>query len=995
MPENQPFCPALPLAPPSRIQQANEAGQNSALSRLAHRWRAGRGPSLRTRLMALGLMPLLLALPLLMLVLGVIGGHFAQDLLEGNLRSHLAAAENYLEQQRSQTGIRLAQLARAQRLVQLNDTAAPREEIDRHLRTAAEGAGLDYLVLARSDGHVLGSSSAQPAHPVLPPSAVIRQASIGVASAGFERFERTQLAALLPPLAEPSGTPAETPSASGPRGNAPVLLIHAAAHLPLSVRGADAVLVGGIVLNHNSALIEHLREIIYPVGSLPGNAEGMTALYVGGDSITASRQRLQGQHSSAISAPQQAVAGVLQTDKRWLGEQWLAGTRYLAGFQRITDTGGQTIGMLGVGFPDAPYRRLFWWLLTSVAALFALTMLAISTLVLRAGKELTQRLRHISDTMTLVQSGNRQVRCGPPLREDELGELARHFDELLQTLCDQDARQLAAQAALTEEAQRSRALFEHANDGILLLSPHGRVLEANPKAAAMLGSSVEDLQQQRMQDWDINLTRSDIEQLLEHVGPEGQLFETRHQRRDGSSYDAEVSVSRVQWGDRGLIFLLQRDISQRKAVESELLRYRLSLESQVDERTQALNDRNEQLDTIFSLSPDGFVSFDDQRRVRFANDAFFRLTGLTMPQVTGLAESDLSTLLVGRSRPGRPFPGLARLRRLQADTTGLDRGGPSPAELLEATRRRRDLFELDSPRHRVVEAGLRLSQAAHVSQVLYLRDVTHETEVDRMKSEFLSTAAHELRTPMTSIYGFVQLLTLRRMDESRTRDLLGTIARQSGLMIEIINQLLDLARIESRRGQDFRREPHALADLVRAVLEGYRLPPGREPAQVQSDLQLPDVIGDGQKLQQALLNIIANAYKYSPAGGPVNIALLQRCDDDGRNQIGVAVSDTGIGMTAEQLTHVCERFYRADSSGNIPGTGLGMAIVKEIIDLHSGELHLQSQPGAGSTVTLWLPAAIQGTEPLPQRRLPALAPPQTPSPAAPHPPSPADAALPH
>jgi signal transduction histidine kinase len=282
-----------------------------------------------------------------------------------------------------------------------------------------------------------------------------------------------------------------------------------------------------------------------------------------------------------------------------------------------------------------------------------------------------------------------------------------------------------------------------------------------------------------------------------------------------------------------------------------------------------------------------------------------------------------------------------------------------------------------------------------VSQVLYLRDVTHETEVDRMKSEFLSTAAHELRTPMTSIYGFVQLLTLRRMDESRTRDLLGTIARQSGLMIEIINQLLDLARIESRRGQDFRREPHALADLVRAVLEGYRLPPGREPAQVQSDLQLPDVIGDGQKLQQALLNIIANAYKYSPAGGPVNIALLQRCDDDGRNQIGVAVSDTGIGMTAEQLTHVCERFYRADSSGNIPGTGLGMAIVKEIIDLHSGELHLQSQPGAGSTVTLWLPAAIQGTEPLPQRRLPALAPPQTPSPAAPHPPSPADAALPH
>ncbi len=981
--------------PPSRPRLAREEGRHGALLRLAERWRLDRDRSLRTRLMALGLMPLLLAFPLLMLVLGVVGGHFAQGLLEGNLRSHLSAAENYLEQQRSQAGIRVAQLARAQRLVQLNETGAPRDEIDRHLRTAAEGAGLDYLVLARSDGEVLGASNGVPAGHRLPPSAVIRQASIGVAGAGLERFERAQLDGFLPLPVEPADAPTSSPT--GPeRGVAPpILLIHAAAHLPLSVRGADAVLVGGIVLNHNNALIEHLREIIYPVGSLPGDAEGMTALYVDGHSIAASRQRLQGQYAVGTPAPAQAQERVLLAGNSWLGEQTLAGTRYLTGFRRIADPGGQAIGMLGVGFPDAPYRRLFWWLLTSVAALFALTMLAISTLVLRAGRELTQRLQHISDTMTQVQSGNRQARCGAPLREDELGELARHFDELVQALCDQDARQLAAQSALTEEAHRSRALFEHARDGILLLSPQGRVLEANPKAAAMLGCSVEELLQQRMQEWDINLTRSDIEQLLEHVGPEGQLFETRHLRRDGSSYDAEVSVSRVQWGDRGLIFLLQRDISQRKAVESELLRYRLSLESQVDERTQDLNDRNEQLDTIFSLSPDGFVSFDEQLRVRFANDAFFRLTGLTMPQVAGLSESDFSRLMAAHSRPSLPFPGLARLRRLQRDATVQESEGASTPQGLEPPRRRRDLFELEGPRHRVVEAGLRLSQATHVSQVLYLRDVTHETEVDRMKSEFLSTAAHELRTPMTSIYGFVQLLVMRRMDESRTREMLGTIARQSELMIEIINQLLDLARIESRRGQDFRREPHALADLVQAVLEGYRLPPGREPAQLRSDLRLPEVIGDGQKLQQALLNIVANAYKYSPAGGPVNIALLQRSNDDGRTQVGVAVSDTGIGMTAEQLAHVCERFYRADSSGNIPGTGLGMAIVKEIVDLHGGELQLQSQPGVGSTVTLWLPAASRTADPLPELGQPAGAATQLQLPATEHPDMPADAALRH
>jgi signal transduction histidine kinase len=109
-------------------------------------------------------------------------------------------------------------------------------------------------------------------------------------------------------------------------------------------------------------------------------------------------------------------------------------------------------------------------------------------------------------------------------------------------------------------------------------------------------------------------------------------------------------------------------------------------------------------------------------------------------------------------------------------------------------------------------------------------------------------------------------------------------------------------------------------------------------------------------MQQALLNIISNAYKYSPKGGDVTIRCRQE-DGNGAARVVVEVCDQGIGMTAAQQDRVCERFYRADTSGKIPGTGLGMSIVKEIVELHGGEVELVSEVGVGTTVKLWIPMA--------------------------------------
>jgi PAS domain S-box-containing protein len=359
----------------------------------------------------------------------------------------------------------------------------------------------------------------------------------------------------------------------------------------------------------------------------------------------------------------------------------------------------------------------------------------------------------------------------------------------------------------------------------------------------------------------------------------------------------------------------------------------------------ALQDRTEQLNAIFELSPDGFVSFDVALCVKYANPAFTRMTGIALAQINGLDEQAFTDLLGQLCAVGARFHGLEGLRE---SATGNKPG-------------KRTFLELSLPGKRILEVGLRSSETSSVSQILYFRDVTHETEVDQMKSEFLSTAAHELRTPMASIYGFAEVLLTQELDEDSRKEFLTIIFSQSELMASILNELLDLARIEARRGKDFVFEPTYLQVLVDEVVSGFKLPAGRRAPALTAPATALYILADYKKAQQAIMNVLSNAYKYSPDGGVVRIELMAPQPDaagDGSQpgRIGIRIADQGIGMTPAQCARVCERFYRADTSGKIPGTGLGMSIVHEIVELHRGQVDITSETGVGSNITLWFPA---------------------------------------
>jgi PAS domain S-box-containing protein len=485
------------------------------------------------------------------------------------------------------------------------------------------------------------------------------------------------------------------------------------------------------------------------------------------------------------------------------------------------------------------------------------------------------------------------------------------------------------QRALSASQERWELAVISTNDGIWDWNTATGDVYFSTRSKTMLGYNEDELSD-NVSAWEERIHPDDEERVLaelqQHLHGKTAFYQCEYRLRckDGS-YKWILARGRASFDTEGVAVRMSgshTDISEQRQAQAEL------------------HDRTEQLNAIFELSPDGFVSFNDARRVKYASPAFTRMTGIDLRQIDGLGEQDFSEYLAQLCLTGARFRGVQVLRENSAN----DKSG------------KREFIELSQAGKRVLEVGLRASDASSVSQILYFRDVTHETEVDQMKSEFLSTAAHELRTPMASIYGFAEVLLTQELDDASCKEFLTIIFNQSELMSSILNELLDLARIEARRGKDFVIAETQVQTLVNEVVSGFKLPSGRSAPTLSMPATPLYVMADYKKAQQAILNVLSNAYKYSPEGGSVRIELIApEANTAATPRTGIRLIDQGIGMTSAQLARVCERFYRADTSGKIPGTGLGMSIVQEIVGLHGGEVVIESAIGNGTSVTIWLP----------------------------------------
>jgi signal transduction histidine kinase len=236
-----------------------------------------------------------------------------------------------------------------------------------------------------------------------------------------------------------------------------------------------------------------------------------------------------------------------------------------------------------------------------------------------------------------------------------------------------------------------------------------------------------------------------------------------------------------------------------------------------------------------------------------------------------------------------------------------------------------------------------------------------EVELSRSKSEFLSAAAHELRTPMTSIFGFSELLRTRNFDRTTTLEIVATIHNEAGRLVHLLNELLDLSRIEARAGKAFDFELQPLVPIIETSIAELLIPGDDRKVQRDIEQHLPPLLLDRDKIKQAMINILSNAYKYSPRDTSIELKIF-RDSSNGKQRVGVRITDHGMGMSPRERIHLFERFWRADNAKAVPGSGLGMALVKEIIGFHQGTIEVRSEPGAGTQITLWFPCAEQQVE---------------------------------
>ena len=248
--------------------------------------------------------------------------------------------------------------------------------------------------------------------------------------------------------------------------------------------------------------------------------------------------------------------------------------------------------------------------------------------------------------------------------------------------------------------------------------------------------------------------------------------------------------------------------------------------------------------------------------------------------------------------------------------------------------------------------------------VLVLSDRTRERLVEQMRADFVANASHELRTPLASLIGFVETLRGPAADDPPAQQrFLAIMAEQGARMNRLIDDLLSLSRIELMEHQ-----PPAdrldLSALLPPFLAGFepRLQQAKVTLETSIAEALPPVVGDADQIAQVLQNLLDNAAKYGGEGHVVRLE-LQPASAGGRWPVRpgvvIAVTDQGPGIPREHLPRLTERFYRVDKgrSRAAGGTGLGLAIVKHIVNRHRGQLLIESEEGAGTTVSVWLPQA--------------------------------------
>lgn len=360
------------------------------------------------------------------------------------------------------------------------------------------------------------------------------------------------------------------------------------------------------------------------------------------------------------------------------------------------------------------------------------------------------------------------------------------------------------------------------------------------------------------------------------------------------------------------------------------------LEQRVVERTDQLDLERAQLRTILDSLSEGVI-YDEGMRVRYINRALTELTGYQFYEWTGY----LDLLRSADTSPDEMRQTIASIY----DAINHGRYWTGEMRL-----RRKDGTEFDAS---VTCSQVRGLDGETVGAVTVIRDISQEKALQAQKQRFVAYASHELRTPITNLK--TRLYLMRHMPE-RLDDHIKTLEEVTDRLKRLVEDMLDTSRFE-RGVISLQREMIALQTVVLNVIRIQGAEAEQKNVRITPELpQEPvEVYADPERMVQVITNLLINAINYTPAGGDVFVRLRQARNTQGKLCACISVQDTGVGISSEHLPHIFQPFFRVDR--RTEGTGLGLSISQQIVQLHGGEITVESKLGKGSTFHVWLPLA--------------------------------------
>lgn len=503
------------------------------------------------------------------------------------------------------------------------------------------------------------------------------------------------------------------------------------------------------------------------------------------------------------------------------------------------------------------------------------------------------------------------------------------------------------------ENQRLLDMLNHSSDAIIVRDMTDKISYWNQGAERLYGWSREQVKDQYIHTF-LNTTfpqplKEIIANFFEQGTWEGEL---QHTTRNGKplTVQSRWTLQRDVSGQPCAMLEINTDITARKQAEIALRQLNQELENRVAERTATLQNTLAEahgLNAILDNLADGLLVTDREGLITHFNPAFLAMYGLNASDLNGQSCREL------------PVTGLAEL---------VEQTQSHPKEVFTA--------EVELAKDRIGQAvatTIFKKGSAHQSSTcfgsaLLIRDVTAEKEIDKMKTDFISTVSHELRTPLTSVLGFASIIKEKLENDvfpilttedrklqrtiKRVNDNLNIIVSEAERLTSLINDVLDIAKMEAGK-VEWQMQPLDPVELIEWAANSTAALFEPNNLQLVNEIEpdLPQIMGDRNRLLQVLINLISNAVKFTEAG-KITCQVKQES-----NGVCISIIDTGVGIAPEDQPKVFEKFRQVgDTLTDKPkGTGLGLPICKQIVEHHGGKIWVESEPGQGSTFSFIIP----------------------------------------